>query len=617
MNVYDHESFILIDDAQHPGAGSLLFERAVDEIVARSASDVPGAFEQLETALARGQYAAGFFSYELAFVLESALAPRLPEGRVVPLLWFGVFDTAERLSAGDVDAWLAGRSRATPHWLSHLRLDWNEEAYRSRFARAQEHIRAGDVYQLNLAFKARFRFTGSPFSFYRAIRRQQRVACGGVIETGCCTVLSVSPELFLEKHGSQLLTRPMKGTAPRWGPPDTDDEARRFLSHDEKSRAENVMIVDLMRNDLGRIAETGSVRVTDLFTVETWPTVHQLTSGIRATAREGLTIKSLFDAIFPPGSVTGAPKIRAVQLLQDLETGARGVYCGSMGFFSPDGHARFNVAIRTPVLFPDGTGELGIGSGVVFDSNAEAEYEECLLKMQFLTQASEPFGLIETLLYEPIAGFSFLEEHLRRLAASAAWFGIPCDLDVARNVLFARVEERGTVRQRVRLHLGEDGAFTVTALELGTPPSPLRYVVSSTPMFSANPFLLHKTVRRDVYDHEWRHYSSVAGIDEVLYVNERGELTEGSRTSVFLQRGGRLVTPALGCGLLPGVLRAHLLSTGQAEEAVLTLDDLRQAEAVYVGNSVRGLLRARPCDEASRERAERGLMDTSHHRRPD
>jgi para-aminobenzoate synthetase/4-amino-4-deoxychorismate lyase len=459
----------------------------------------------------------------------------------------------------------------------------------------QEKIRSGDIYQLNLTFKARFRLAGSPLTFFLDLRQKQRVAYGGIVDTGKVTVLSASPEVFIEQEGNTISTRPMKGTAPRAGTPESDAEARLQLSTDMKQRAENLMIVDLMRNDIGRISEIGSVSVTDLFTVETFQTLHQMTSGVRATLKDGIGMTELLQGIFPPGSVTGAPKIRAMELTRALEAEPRGVYCGAIGHISPEGRALFNVAIRTAVIFRDAAGEMGIGSGVVFDSNGSKEYDECLLKMKFLTDPVKRFDLIETMLFEPETGLVLLERHIARLESSARYFGFAFDEVSVRKALSDAIEGQAD-RLRIRLLLSEAGAVTVTTTPLPPPDADtiMRFVVSESILDSSDVFLFHKTTRRELYDQEWQKHSETMGAEEVIYVNERGELAEGSRTTIFLERNGRLETPVLSSGLLPGTLRAELIAQGRAVEAVLTLEDLGSADAIFLGNSVRGLVRAAP-----------------------
>ncbi|HEX2841693.1 aminodeoxychorismate synthase component I [Hyphomicrobium sp.] len=589
------ETFVLLDNSTGR-APSLLFSEPTEIISASTPEEVPEAMARLEAGTKAGLHAAGFFAYELGYVLEPKLRDLLPEGRNVPLLWFGLYKTAKQMSETEVDRWLSTHTRSGSYQFTAVNTAWDQAEYEARFSAVQDKIRAGDIYQLNLTFKARFRLEGSPLTFYRDMRQRQRVAYAGIVDTGDVTVLSASPELFIEKQGRVVSTRPMKGTSPRAGTPEADAEARRVLSSDVKQRAENLMIVDLMRNDLGRIAEVGSVSVTDLFTVETFRTLHQMTSGVRATLTEGVGIADLVRAIFPPGSVIGAPKIRAMELIRDYETVPRGVYCGAIGHISPSGGALFNVAIRTPVIFRDGRGEMGIGSGVVYDSVGAKEYAECLLKMKFLTDPPKSFELIETLLHEAGMGYWMLDGHLKRLRASAAYFGYAYDEVKVQDALDRAIAGRGNERLRVRLLLAEDGSTTVSVAEQPAqiPGAVMKYVISDTRLDSTNAFLFHKTTRRELYDREWQHYSETLGSDEVLYLNERGELAEGSRTNIFIEKNGKLLTPPLATGLLPGVLRNELIASGKAQEGVLTLDDLNRAEAVFVGNSVRGLVKAEP-----------------------
>lgn len=587
------ETFVLLDNNSGAGPPSLLFTEPLDIVVAWTPQEVPAALERLQVGLKGGLYAAGFFAYELGYVLEPKLAALMPDNRNVPLIWLGLYKAPAQMSATDVEHWLATHTRSGSYAFTDVTLAWDDAHYQQRFAEVQEKIRAGDIYQLNLTFKARFRLEGSPLTFFLDLRQKQRVAYGGIVDTGEMTVLSASPELFIEQEGRTISTRPMKGTAPRAGTLEADGLARQHLATDVKQRAENLMIVDLMRNDIGRIAEIGSVSVTDLFTVETFKTLHQMTSGVRATLKPGVDTSELLRGIFPPGSVIGAPKIRAMELIRQLETEPRGVYCGAIGYISPEGRSLFNVAIRTAVVFRNADGEMGIGSGVVFDSAGPKEYAECLLKMKFLTDPVKRFELIETLLFDPQSGYALLERHIERLQMSARYFAYAYDEPAVRSALADAVVGK-TGRLRVRLLLAENGAISVTTTALPPPAveAVMRFAVSDTRLDSSDLFLFHKTTRREVYDREWQDYAERLGTDEVIYVNERGELAEGSRTTIFLQREGRLLTPALSCGLLPGTLRAELIAEGKAAEAVLTLADLRAAEAVYLGNSVRGLVRA-------------------------
>ncbi|MEL7048743.1 MAG: aminodeoxychorismate synthase component I [Pseudomonadota bacterium] len=504
------EAFVLLDNSSGEGPPALLFTEPVDIAVARSVDEVSVALDKIEKARERGLHAAGFFSYELGYALEPRLADRMPSGRNLPLLWFGLYRAPQSMTGRQVETWLETHTKSASHKFFDVRLAWDEADYLKRFDEVQKRIRAGDIYQLNLTFKARFQLDGSPLTFYRELRRKQRVAHGGIIDTGDVTILSASPELFVARDGAIIETRPMKGTAARKGQIAEDKEQRTELATDAKQRAENLMIVDLMRNDIGRISKTGSVEVTDLFTVETYKTLHQMTSGVRAELKTGLPLEEVLRAIFPPGSVTGAPKIRAMELIDDLEDEPRGVYCGSIGYLAPDGREDLNVVIRTPVIFRDGSGEMGIGSGVVYDSNGQAEYAECLLKMKFLTDPPKPFQLIETMLFEPADGVWLWDEHLQRLRASAAYFGFSYDLGPVTKAVQLAIDGAGRDRRlRVRLTINEDGTPHVTTTALGPAPvdAIMRYVVSPTRLNSANPFLYHKTTRRELYDEEWAHYS--------------------------------------------------------------------------------------------------------------
>jgi para-aminobenzoate synthetase/4-amino-4-deoxychorismate lyase len=376
----------------------------------------------------------------------------------------------------------------------------------------------------------------------------------------------------------------MKGTLARGH----DDEAERSrLANSAKDRAENLMIVDLIRNDLSRIAESGSVEVSDLFRIETYPTLHAMVSTVRAKKRAEAGIADILRALFPCGSVTGAPKIRAMEILRELESSPRGAYCGAIGHFAPapDNRfsARFNVAIRT-ITISGGRGELGIGGGVVQDSRPDSEYEECLVKARFFETGRKPLALIETLRHE--RGFVRLEQHLARMAASAEGLGFEFDDGSARSAMYAAVRGREGRALRVRLTLDEAGQCLATAHELPPNPSFWTYRISPERTHSSDRLLRHKTSRRELYDRDH------PGCDETLFCNERGELTEGARSNIFVRKDGILLTPPLEAGLLPGVLRAELLVRGEAREATLTPDDLKGE--VYLGNSLRGLIKAKP-----------------------
>lgn len=371
--------YVVFEDGREAGRAQL-FDRPEEIIVARDPAEVTDAFARMEAATKRGLHLAGYASYELGYALEPKFAAqRTPLSRT-PLLLFGAFRAPRQWALPPAEG-PAPRIPLTPAW--------TEGEYAERFRKCRDYIFAGDVYQINLTFPLHGRFEGDPLALYRGLRKRQPVAYGGVVALGEETVVSLSPEVFFEAHGRHIRARPMKGTAQRGVMPTEDMARAQYLVEDEKSRAENLMIVDLLRNDLSRLAEVGSVKVTDLFTIQTYPTLHQMTSGIEARLREDVTLADLFTGLFPCGSVTGAPKIRAMEIIRDLECAARGVYCGSLGVIAPDGDIRFNVAIRTLTLFPDNELVCNVGSAIVADSRAREEYEECLIKARFLTGAAQ------------------------------------------------------------------------------------------------------------------------------------------------------------------------------------------------------------------------------------
>jgi para-aminobenzoate synthetase/4-amino-4-deoxychorismate lyase len=601
--------YVLLDDSLTPGGRSLLYADPERIVAAYAPDEVESALDQVEAGLARSLHAVGFFAYELGYCLEPKLKHLYPGDSGVPLFWLGLFGAPRPLDDLRTRAWLDDHGASGPAAISDLALSWTREHYDDAFAKVQDYIGAGDVYQINLTLKYHFAFAGDPVALYAALRRKQRVAYGALIRSGELDVLSLSPELFFRREGKHISARPMKGTAARGRTPREDARLKTWLAVDEKQRAENLMIVDLLRNDLSRVARIGSVEVTDLFTVETYRSVHQMTSGITAELRSDMGLKDMLRALFPCGSVTGAPKVRAMEIIRELEAAPRGVYTGAIGHIAPAGNAQFNVAIRTVVLAGN-RGEMGIGSGIVSDSKVDSEFDECLLKAHFLTKLDPPFELIETLRFEPERGFHLLERHLARLHASAAHFAYPFSREAVLAALDAEAARVEAPVAMVRLLLAEDGAITVTstAITLPTKETVWRFVISDQRLNDKDIFLYHKTTRRQFYEREMERHKALSGCDEVVFLNSKGELTEGTRTTLFVELDGRLFTPALACGLLPGTLREELLDLplAAASEAIITPQDLIAADRIYLGNSVRGLIRAEligQSDDAVKARA--------------
>lgn len=567
-----------------------IYQTPVRIIRADAPAEAAPALEAIDAAVAAGLDAAGYFSFELGYLLETRLAPLLPECRGVPLLLFGIFERA-RPAPPATPVFVPPPGAASP--------GADAKGFEANVRRVLDLIAAGDVYQVNLTYGLDFELDGDPPALFEALLTSQSVPYPAIVNLGGPAILSLSPELFFEIAGGRIRARPMKGTAPRARTLDDDETAGRSLARDSKNRAENLMITDLLRNDLSKIARPGSVRVPALFTVETYRTLHTLTSTVEAELRPGTRPSDVVRALFPCGSVTGAPKIRAMEIIRELEAAPRGVYTGAIGVFRGDGSACFNVAIRT--LTVEGTrARLGVGCGIVADSDPAAEVEEARLKARFLTglpgRAADqaPLGLIETLCHRPRGGFARLERHLARLAASAAYFAIPFDIAGARRALADQTRAFAQA-MRVRLLLSEDGSFEIAAEPLAAGPREWRVAVSRHRIDSADIFRAHKTTRRGLYDEAFAE-AKARGFDEILFLNERGELAEGSRTNVFLERGGIFLTPPISAGALPGCLRAELLCEGRAREAVLMPDDLGTG-TLHVGNSLRGLVRAHLADE--------------------
>lgn len=578
------QPFVLLDDARVAGAGpARLYADPVEIVTAERPADVAPALAALRAATARGLHAAGFLGYEAGLALEGRLAGLgSPGTRSAPLLWFGLF---RGHATPDVTALLPDPAGA---WAGRPRPRLDFPAYAEAFGRVRHLIAAGDIYQANLSFRADVAVAGDPLALYAALRATSHGGWGGVVFTGRHWLLSCSPELFFTLEGGRLTARPMKGTARRAADPARDADAAAKLAADAKERAENLMIVDLLRNDLARVAEAGSVAVPALFTVESYPTVHTLTSTVTARAAAGRDAIDVLAATFPCGSVTGAPKIRAMEVIAGVEADARGPYTGSIGWLDPAGDAAFNVAIRTLALEQGSdVAELGLGSAVVADSTAEGEYGECLAKGAFVSAAARPFDLIETMRFHPIHGIAELDRHLARLKASAELFGFPFNRHDIRNELQAATFRLNDER-RVRLLLSPSGAMAIEVRPLPASPRLASVALAPLPVAASDFRLRHKTSDRTFLDAARR---AADGAFEVLFVDEDGFLTEGSFTSLFVERDGRLVTPPLARGLLPGVLRAALIAEGRAVEGDLMPGDLQGS--FYIGNALRGLVSAR------------------------
>jgi len=573
---------LYLDDAG-PGGRTVLFTDPLDWIVARDPSEVPGALTRIDAAVAEGTWVAGSFAFELGYVLEPRLLRHYRPGPD-PLIAVGIYTAPRPAPFPDPSG---DSAIGSPSAL------WDEVGYAAAFARLRDYIAAGDVYQVNLTFPLTLPVTGDPATHLRRWRSMARARHAAIQHQDDRDIYSFSPECFIASNGDGVIrARPMKGTAPR--APDAMGEAaaRAALAADPKQRAENLMIVDLLRNDLSRIAVPGSVDVTDLFTVETYPTLHTMTSGIEARLQAGVAPSDILRALFPCGSVTGAPKVRAMEIIAELEPQPRGVYCGALGAFGPGGRIDLNVAIRT-LVHRHGSGalRLNVGGGVVFDSRAEAEYAEGLLKGRFAT--AEPFRILETLRWEPEAGAFFLAAHLGRMQAAAGYFGAAFDRKAIEAAFSTHIVGFDAPR-RVRLLLDLDGGIEIEsapltdAFSLKPADAPVVKLKVASMRLADDAFARHKTTRRATYDAALAE-AKAAGADEAILLNAADRVADGSYMTIFAKIGGRLLTPPAEEGALPGVLKSSL---GDVAEAPLTLRDLAAAEALFAGNSVRGLRRA-------------------------
>ncbi len=591
------QPFILLDDARPDGASpARLYENPREVVIARRVDEVLPALARIGELQAEGALLAGYFAYEAGLALEDRLAPLAAArtGAAGPLVWFGAFDTFSEIAADAVPAWLASRGGTGLAQLGPLDPQLSPGGYGRAFAEMQERIAAGDIYQANLTFPLAGSWRGDPLALYAAARPAAGAGYGGVLFDGTHWLLSFSPELFFAERDGAAMVKPMKGTRPRGQSPDEDEALRAELEASVKDRAENLMIVDLLRNDLSRVAEAGSVKVERPFAVESYPTVHQMVTTVRAQLQPGKGAVDMLRALFPCGSITGAPKIRAMELIDAVERDARGPYCGAIGRIDTGGEAAFNVAIRTLRLTPGenqrGQAVLGVGSAIVADSEVMTEWRECLVKGGFVRMSAGGADLIETMRFTPEEGVPLLELHLERIKASAAELGFVFDRHAVRNAIQALCFE-ADAPARLRLLASRGGAYS---LELGALPAPaeqpLDCVVLPLPVDPGDWRLRHKSSDRHFYEAGLAAAQS-AGAGEALFIRDDGLLTEGCFTNLFVERDGKLLTPPARLGLLPGVLRRSLIEQGRAVEAELTLDDL--AGGFLLGNALRGLMEAR------------------------
>ncbi len=556
---------------------NFLFADPVEVITCRKPAQLQKCFLQMENYREKGFYLAGFFAYELGYYLEESLRRYCPKIDC-PLLWFGVYpEPLRRLPRND-------KCENRSFFFSEPRLAVDFQQYEKAIRKIKTCIARGETYQINYTSRYDFHFIGDIAGFYERLKQSQKVSYSALIHFDGNAVISLSPELFFRVDArGNIMVKPMKGTSPL-------SSSSRWLSHDTKNQSENVMIVDLLRNDLGRICLPGSVRVKKLFEVEKYETLLQMTSTVTGKLRPQIKMLDMIKSLFPCGSVTGAPKIRSMKIISDLECGPRNIYTGAIGYFAPDGQSVFNVAIRTIDLRRQSghkyQARMGVGGGIVYDSRPKDEFEECRLKGQFLTGSMPEFGLIETMLLEN-GKMKYLSRHLQRLKKSASYFSIACPVDKIKTALnFYAAKLSGSIR--LRLLLKSDGHIFIQhqpAASLSA--SSLFIAVSERKTNSGDPFLYHKTTHRKLYDEEFKRYAA-RGYFDVVFQNKKDEITEGAISNIFILVKGRWYTPPLSCGLLNGIARQVMIRKLNAGEKILYLKDLKSADRIVLTNSIRG-----------------------------
>jgi para-aminobenzoate synthetase/4-amino-4-deoxychorismate lyase len=607
--------FALLDDrdADDLSPRSRLYTGYQRTLACHDASTLPRMLQEMQNALAQGMHAIVLLAYELGADMQG-IAVSTDAMTVSQVL---LFQDCTYLSEAQVGAWLATQSRtqslaqsATPQpaGVVHVRANVSQAEFTDAIERVRAYIEAGDTYQVNYTYRLRFSAYGSVFDLYRKLRKRQPVPYGALIGLpDGRSVLSLSPELFVRHDAGELTARPMKGTAAASADTQQNAGIASALAADSKNRAENLMIVDLLRNDLGRVAEVGTVQVPKLFEVTRFSSVLQMTSTVRARLRDDAELNEIFSALYPCGSITGAPKRRTMQIINELERDPRGYYTGAIGWFDPPnassthaiGDFCLSVPIRTLILqapSEDGLrlGEMGVGAGIVYDSKPDEEFAECQLKARFLTGLRHDFELFETMYATREAGCRHLERHLARLQSSADFFAFAFDeIKIKSLLLDVCVNLPAGVPHRMRLALDASGNCTLQHAPLAALVEPVKLLLALRPVAVDPLFLRHKTTVRSDYDHAWRVAESQGAFD-MLFCNDHGEVTEGARSNLFVKLGGHWFTPPLTAGVLPGVMRAVLLEDAQwdATERSISLDDLRAADEIVVCNALRGAMRA-------------------------
>jgi para-aminobenzoate synthetase/4-amino-4-deoxychorismate lyase len=551
------------------------FKNPIEEFRANAIEDVIPILKDIDDRINDKIYLAGFISYEAAPAFDSALKAK--NASSFPLCWFGLYDKKSRVVPPDYNS----KSFQIKNWNSSI----SEEKYRQNFQKIREYIRGGYSYQVNYTYRLRSKFAGDPYAYFWDLYQKQNTAYAAYIDIDNFIICSVSPELFFRLDDDLITSLPMKGTASRGRTLREDAETIKNLYRSVKDRAENTMIVDMIRNDLGRISETGTVQVGSMYDVETYQTVLQMTSSVQAKTTASLS--RILSAMFPCASITGAPKYKTTEIISELESSPRNIYTGTIGFVLPDRKAQFNVAIRTALIDKKrSTVEYGVGGGIVWDSECKIEYEETRTKIKVLTERAKTFDLLETILWTPDDGYFLRDYHLKRLSDSAKYFAFSLNRDEIEQKLNDKSNYFNNNSNRVRIRLSKNGQTKIISdvIQNGPLTKPVRLEVAHTRVNSSNPLLFHKTTNRQLYENAKKLHPDS---DDVILVNERGEITETTIYNIVIKIKGNYITPKLSCGLLPGTYRAWLLDNKKIKEDIIPLDQIRNCDQIFVINSVR------------------------------